>query len=424
MSATPRHRILIVEDQPEIAHLLSVILREDDRDVVVVGTAGEAEAMLQEHPSSLIVLDLILPDMDGRGLLKAIRETPMTATTPVVVMMAGTSPETRQECYVLGADLVVEKPFDPDEFVVDAQALLNRTVSAASSSHLDTRTGLFNRAGFLELFDRRTGSGALALILLDEFHDITDRWGWDVGSDLLREVSKLLQEEAQERVLGRLGGGEFSMFSQSETTEELSAASERMLHRLRAGSFKDPDGEAFNLTASIGVVTASAGVALDEVLDEARRRVFLARQYGRNQVVSEDTASEAGATRSRVLVAEDDEISATILLHRLEREGLDAVHYDSGSAAFEAALAETPDLVILDVKMPGMDGFEVLERLRRTPAYRAIPIIMLTSMGSEADVVRGFSLGADDYILKPFSPTELSARVRRLLRRGRSATAL
>jgi DNA-binding response OmpR family regulator len=103
---------------------------------------------------------------------------------------------------------------------------------------------------------------------------------------------------------------------------------------------------------------------------------------------------------------------------------LDAVHYDSGSAAFEAALAETPDLVILDVKMPGMDGFEVLERLRRTPAYRAIPIIMLTSMGSEADVVRGFSLGADDYILKPFSPTELSARVRRLLRRGRSATAL
>ena len=102
----------------------------------------------------------------------------------------------------------------------------------------------------------------------------------------------------------------------------------------------------------------------------------------------------------------------------------DAVHYDSGSAAFEAALAEIPDLVILDVKMPGMDGFEVLERLRRTPAYRTVPIIMLTSMGSEADVVRGFRLGADDYILKPFSPTELSARVRRLLRRGRSATAL
>ena len=65
-----------------------------------------------------------------------------------------------------------------------------------------------------------------------------------------------------------------------------------------------------------------------------------------------------------------------------------------------------------------------LARLRRTPAYQTIPIIMLTSMGSEADVVRGFQLGADDYVLKPFSPIELSARVWRLLRRGRSANAL
>jgi two-component system OmpR family response regulator/two-component system alkaline phosphatase synthesis response regulator PhoP len=78
-----------------------------------------------------------------------------------------------------------------------------------------------------------------------------------------------------------------------------------------------------------------------------------------------------------------------------------------------------PTLVLLDVKMPGMDGFEVLERLRKTPSYVDVPIVMLTSMGSEADVVRGFRLGADDYMLKPFSPTELVARLRRLLRRGR-----
>jgi DNA-binding response OmpR family regulator len=87
-------------------------------------------------------------------------------------------------------------------------------------------------------------------------------------------------------------------------------------------------------------------------------------------------------------------------------------------------LARRPDLVILDVKMPGLDGFEVLERLRRSADFATTPIIMLTSMGQEADVVRGFRLGADDYILKPFSPTELSARVRRLLKRGRSATAV
>ena len=90
----------------------------------------------------------------------------------------------------------------------------------------------------------------------------------------------------------------------------------------------------------------------------------------------------------------------------------------------EAALAAPPDLLILDVKMPGLDGFEVLERLRKNHRFARTPVIMLTSMGQEADVVRGFRLGADDYILKPFSPTELSARVRRLLKRGRSPSAV
>ena len=130
------------------------------------------------------------------------------------------------------------------------------------------------------------------------------------------------------------------------------------------------------------------------------------------------------ASSSRVLVAEDDEVSATILLHRLEKEGLDVVRFDNGHDAYEEALRELPTLVILDVKMPGLDGFEVLDRLRSDHRFSSIPIIMLTSMGQEADIVRAFRLGADDYVLKPFSPTELSARVRRLLTRGRSPASV
>ncbi|MDX1494475.1 MAG: response regulator, partial [Longimicrobiales bacterium] len=191
---------------------------------------------------------------------------------------------------------------------------------------------------------------------------------------------------------------------------------------VRSSELSDPDGEPLNPTASIGVVVVEADTPLDEAVLRARRRLFRAREAGRNQVVDSDTPDPD--TTAKILVAEDDEISATILLHRLEKEGLDIVRYDNGREAYEAALEEVPDLVILDIKMPGMDGFEVLERLRRTPAYAPVPIILLTSMGSEADVVRGFNLGADDYVLKPFSPVELSARVWRLLRRGRSKSAL
>jgi PleD family two-component response regulator len=176
------------------------------------------------------------------------------------------------------------------------------------------------------------------------------------------------------------------------------------------------------LTATIGVVSAAAAESLDETLDAARRRIFQARASSGDQVVADD--SHAPLARRRILVAEDDEISASILVHKLKKEGLDVVRFDNGEKAYEAAMAQPPDLVILDVKMPGLDGFEVLDRLRKDARFAQTAIVMLTSMGQEADVVRGFGLGADDYMLKPFSPVELSARVRRLLQRGRSPKAI
>ena len=118
-----------------------------------------------------------------------------------------------------------------------------------------------------------------------------------------------------------------------------------------------------------------------------------------------------------ILMAEDDPLSAGILLHELEKEGFNVLHYPDGAQALEGALSHRIALAILDVKMPGMDGFELLERLRRVPAYCELPIMMLTSMGREEDIERGFELGADDYMVKPFSPVEVLARVRRLLSR-------
>ena len=118
-----------------------------------------------------------------------------------------------------------------------------------------------------------------------------------------------------------------------------------------------------------------------------------------------------------VLFAEDDLLSAALLQHRLEGEGFRVLHFADGAQALEGALSNPIDLAVLDVKMPGMDGFELLERLRKVPAFHEIPIIMLTSLGKEEDVRRGFDLGASDYMVKPFSPVEVLARIRRLLLR-------
>ena len=113
-----------------------------------------------------------------------------------------------------------------------------------------------------------------------------------------------------------------------------------------------------------------------------------------------------------VLVAEDDELLVNVIRHRLTREGLQVEHVSNGAAALAALEQKAFCLVILDVKMPMMDGFEVLTKVRQRYDKSMLPIIMLTAMGSEKDVVRGYDLGASDYMLKPFSPTELVAKVK------------
>ena len=118
-----------------------------------------------------------------------------------------------------------------------------------------------------------------------------------------------------------------------------------------------------------------------------------------------------------MLLAEHDPLVAQIIKHRLGREGLTIRHFASGTAALQAAKELRPDMVIVDAMTPGIDGIELLRQLRQLEPYRTIPILVLSDIGSEREVVRALEAGADDCIRKPFSPTELVARIDRLRRR-------
>lgn len=139
----------------------------------------------------------------------------------------------------------------------------------------------------------------------------------------------------------------------------------------------------------------------------------------RQPLVMPAQTPKAVTTSRTVLVAEDDELLAGVIRHRLSRDGFVVEHVTDGAAALQALQTHAYALAILDVKMPVTDGFEVLTRLRAEAGANAgIPVIILTAMGSEKDVVRGYELGASDYIVKPFSPVELLARVKSLTKTG------
>ncbi len=126
------------------------------------------------------------------------------------------------------------------------------------------------------------------------------------------------------------------------------------------------------------------------------------------------------AMARKVLVVDDEPTLVAALRYNLEREGFQVLEAGDGESALHLARSQSPDLVILDVLLPGLDGFEVCRRLRRESA---VPIIMLTAKGEEMDRVVGLELGADDYVPKPFSMRELLARVRALLRRAEGGAA-
>ncbi len=129
------------------------------------------------------------------------------------------------------------------------------------------------------------------------------------------------------------------------------------------------------------------------------------------------------SVKPRILIVEDEEAQAEVLSYNFAREGYDVAVARDGEEALMSVQEQQPDLVLLDWMLPGASGLAVCQSLRRRRETRTLPIIILTARGEEADRVRGLEFGADDYVVKPFSPSELAARVRAVLRRSRPALA-
>jgi len=128
--------------------------------------------------------------------------------------------------------------------------------------------------------------------------------------------------------------------------------------------------------------------------------------------------------KEKILIVEDEKDIVKMLEYNLKKEGFRTISAQDGEDALEYAVREHPDLIILDLMLPGMDGLEVCKELKKETKTASIPIIMLTAKAQESDKVVGLELGADDYMTKPFSPRELIARIKAVLRRAKEKDKL
>jgi len=420
-------RILIIENNQNITTLLKGKLQTPNRKIMVARTGKDALKKLRQYSVDLITMDLVFPDMNGLDLLAKLRTDPATSTVPIIILTAEASPHVQSECYALGIDGFFEKLFHPDVVAAAISAALERTGFTERDSRYDIVTGLPNKAAFQDTFRRERAYArrentplSLGLLDLDHFGELLKKRGRSYGDDILRAFSRLMQETLRESdFLARHEADKFTvLWPNTPLDGALRAADKVRLQVEQLGLEGDTvlsESERKRLTLSVGIAEVTEGSSFSEIMAEAERHLYLAKIAGRNRVVCSDDVGNTVRTR-KILLAEDDELSATIVKRQLTKAGFRVQHVSDGTEALKQIEIEEYDLFILDVKMPGADGFEVLETLRSMEKYQETPIIILSAMGSERDIVRGLDSGADDYITKPFSPAELASRVQRLIR--------
>jgi diguanylate cyclase (GGDEF)-like protein len=286
-------KILVIDDQPEIADLIQCNLFHENCEVKVATTAADAREILHHNKISLIFLDLVLPDTDGRNLLIRLRENPRTAHIPVIVLTGEKGPAIVTECYALGADACFEKPIDPGAVSAAASSILWRVTKIKRDARKDFLTGLPNRAAFREYFVQTAALALLAgeplcfgLADLDDFKQVNDTYGHAAGDHVLCAVVSVISSSLRKSdILGRWGGEELVILFPHTDPEGAVRALDKARVAVGDFLFQIPEVPSLKVTFSAGVVPVRQGATLEDTVAEADRLLYRAKRAGRNQII-------------------------------------------------------------------------------------------------------------------------------------------
>ncbi|WP_059172806.1 diguanylate cyclase [Bacillus sp. FJAT-27445] len=380
--------------------------------------------------------DLIIIDNResmGLAILDELEKHHSKHFIPKVVIGHGGRWKERMDAYKRGADDFIEMPFEMEELIARVGRLLDRKALFDQSALLDELTGLYNRKFLKDTFKRNLAALSrtkkefcLAVLDLDHFKEINDEFGHLAGDQVLSSFAAFIKEKTRGTdSVFRLGGEEFAIVFSGTSIKEAESILNRLLEGMKKLVFSEK-GKSFSVTFSAGLfLINSEATTLEEAIGEADRSLYSAKANGRAQVVtSDEKIGEVYKKPLHISVIDDDAIIRSMLSKIIK--GMDAPNFQTDVEVFENGrkfldsnrLGMKGDhFLILDGVMPVMDGLEVLQRVRKEAVGVPVKVLMLTGRKNEYDIARALELGADDYVTKPFSITELEARIKVLIQR-------
>jgi DNA-binding response OmpR family regulator len=384
--------VLLVEDEPVQRAVISAHLRKAGHSLANVACGEEVLEAARKARPDVILLDVELPGINGFAVCRMLKADPALAEIPVAFLSARGHLDDRLTGLSFGADDFLTKPIDSRELELRLQLLNNRgqRVTDAAVRGVLTYETFCNQASE----ELRRARSALALIR--------------TPADRTSDVAALTRDEIRRRDL-------CGQYDRSHVIVLLpdtggAAARDRIASIVEKCRAEGVSG----VFAGIAASPAAGARTLEHLLEEADEALAIAQAAALRPDGPRGEAPAQGVA-PMVLVGDDDPDVIRIVDAHLASAGYRRVLTFDGSRTLEEVRAQRPDALVLDLMMPRITGFDVLASLREMGESRP-RIIVLSARGREEDVIRAFSLGADDFMVKPFNPQELLARIARLVK--------
>ncbi|QSS99587.1 diguanylate cyclase [Pontibacillus sp. ALD_SL1] len=432
---TPRGSlVLLVGDQIDRISNLKDMLEEHYAVMVAANESKAVEVFYSQKPD-YVIIDLHQKEDHGFHVLSSIANKARHSFVPTLLVEDAPHTMLRKKAYEAGAFDIVHSPFDNEEMLALIQNRLELKRVLQAQILLDELTGAYNRKFLQEElqrqwaeFERYETTFSVAMLDLDRFKRINDTYGHDTGDLVLKQFAEtIMKNKRQGDYFIRYGGEEFMLIMPKTNREQARMIVDRLLQVFSEQPF-EKDGTTFTCSFSSGVASVHHRIKhTDEIISHGDQALYMAKRNGRNQVQVYDEQKRDLAQNLDVIrigIIDDDPIIHELLqdhLRKLTFKGhkVELRTFREGEEFFESKWYQQDGkfVLLLDGVMPRMDGLEVLRKLREECSVDQFVIIMLTGRKKDQDIVKALDLGADDYITKPFSVSELEARVKRLAQR-------
>ncbi|MBT2971098.1 MAG: hypothetical protein B6D72_01710 [gamma proteobacterium symbiont of Ctena orbiculata] len=286
-----QQRILIIDDDPQNIKVAANALRSPELIIGFARSGAEALERLEDIPFDIILMDVMMPGMDGYQVCEKIKANPRTANIPVLFLTAHTDEESIEKAYASGGVDYISKPIRSRELHARVKSQLRQLKLIRNMEFLATRdslTGIYNRRKFFELgeamFANHGDTLAALMIDVDHFKEINDNHGHQTGDEVLKTIALAIESKLPKgAILGRLGGEEFAVLLPLTSPDQGVDVAESIREEIASSKLLLPGGDTLACTVSIGHGTGKDILSLDGLLKVADDMLYCAKREGRNR---------------------------------------------------------------------------------------------------------------------------------------------